>query len=82
MDANSSWSGAGYWPLDRRESKCQGILTVLGAFILMTYLGCFYLWGNISIYVVSYFYHLEPNVSYSFIFMVNTLLNLSKWLGF
>ena len=48
----------------------------------MIYLGCFFLWGNISIYVLSYFYAIDPSTSYGFIFLVDTLLILSNWCGY
>ena len=78
MHTNSSLGSSRYRPLTRTESKLGGILTVIGAFLLMCYLGCFYLWGNISIYIISYFYHVGPQLSYNFIFMVMTVLVLSK----
>ena len=34
-----------------RKEKIKGLLTLIGGFALMLYLGCFFLWGNISIYV-------------------------------
>ena len=34
----------------------KGIMTLIGGISLMMYLGCFFLWGNISIYVLSYFH--------------------------
>ncbi|CAI2363853.1 unnamed protein product [Moneuplotes crassus] len=34
----------------------RGILCVSAGVILNLFLGCFYLWGNISVYVTSYFY--------------------------
>ena len=48
----------------------------------MIYLGSFYLWSNISIYVLSYFYYYDPSMSYNFIYLVDTVLGLSKWIGF
>ena len=48
----------------------------------MIYLGCFFLWGNISIYVLSYFYAIDNNTSYGFIFLVDTLLILANWCGY
>ena len=32
-------------------------LVLLGGFATQLYNGCCYMWGNISLYVVSYFYH-------------------------
>ena len=38
------------------KTNLKGICCVVGGVLLMIYLGCFFLWGNISIYVLSYFY--------------------------
>lgn len=59
-----------------------GIRTLIGSVFLMLYLGCFFLWGNISIYVLSYFHSLNPNASYGFIFLVDSLLILANWIGY
>ena len=48
----------------------------------MMYLGCFFLWGNISVYVLSYFYWINPNFSDSFIFLVDVFLVFSNWVGY
>ena len=48
----------------------------------MIYLGCFFLWGNISIYVMSHFYEINPQTSYGFVFLVDTLLILANWSGY
>ena len=48
----------------------------------MVYLGCFFLWGNISIYVLSYFYQHCRSCSYTFIFMVDSMLIFSNWTGY
>lgn len=50
--------------------------------MLNIYTGCFFLWGNISIYVLSYFYMTDKDMSYDFIFIVDLLLVLSNWLGY
>ena len=42
-------------PLSKSES-IKAVLTLIGGFSLMLYLGCFFLWGNIAIYVLSYFH--------------------------
>ena len=60
----------------------KGILTLVGALFLMMYLGCFFLWGNISTYVLSHFYWINPNFSHSFIFLVDVFLVFSNWLGY
>ena len=48
----------------------------------MFYLGCFYLWGNIDVYVLSYFHEFNPNLSYGFIFIVDTLLITANTIGY
>jgi len=48
----------------------------------MLYLGTFFLWGNISIYVLSYFHEANPTASYSFIFLVDSFLVLANWIGY
>jgi len=32
-------------------------MTLIGGFLIHTVLGCLYLWGNISGYVISYFHY-------------------------
>ena len=41
---------------DKSESNVDGIKCVIGGFLIHLFLGWVYLWGNISIYVSSYFY--------------------------
>jgi len=60
----------------------EDVLTLVGGFFLMLYLGCFFLWGNISVYVLSYFHQFHPETSYGFIVMVNSLLVLFNWTGY
>jgi hypothetical protein len=38
-----------------RRKKTQGILTILGGTLILLVAGSLYLWGNISLYIVSYF---------------------------
>ena len=59
-----------------------GIRTLIGGVSLMLYLGCFFLWGNIDIYVLSYFEHYTPGADYSFIFLVDSFLMLANWIGY
>jgi hypothetical protein len=35
----------------------KGILTLVGGSFLMLYLGSYFTWSNIAVYVQSYFYH-------------------------
>ena len=55
---------------------------MVGGVFLMFYLGCFFLWGNISIYVLSYFHEYNPDASYDFIFLVDSFLILANWIGY
>lgn len=48
----------------------------------MLFLGCFYLWGNIAVYVLSYFYEFNPNINLGFIFIVDTLLITANTCGY
>ena len=57
-------------------------MSLIGGVILMMYLGCFFLWGNISVYVLSYFYWINPDFDDSFIFLVDLFLVFSNWLGY
>lgn len=49
---------------------------------LMLFLGCYCLWANINVYVLSYFYQFNPNLSLGFIFVVDTLLCLCNVIGY
>ena len=40
-----------------RGCSLNVFLVLLGGFATHMYLGCCYIWGNISLYVISYFYH-------------------------
>lgn len=40
------------------KNNFKGYLTVLSGILLHLFIGNLYLWGNISVYVVSYFHHL------------------------
>jgi OFA family oxalate/formate antiporter-like MFS transporter len=37
--------------------KWRGVLTVVSGILVHLFCGCYYLWGNISTYVISYFYY-------------------------
>ena len=74
MDMNS----ANYTP---KPSK-RAISTMIGGVVLMMYLGCFLLWYSISVYVLSYFYWMNPEFDDSFIFLVDLFLVISDWTGY
>ena len=65
-----------------KEDRRNGLLTVVGGISLMIYLGTFYLWGNIDIYVLSYFHEFNPSLSVGFIFIVDTLLITASTIGY
>ena len=55
------------------------MVTVVGGVLVNFYTGSFYLWGNIAIYVISYYR--REGLSYDFIFMVDTVMFLGNWIG-
>jgi hypothetical protein len=59
-----------------------GYMTLTGGVIIQLFLGSFFLWGNISIYVLSYFHEENPEASYNFIFLVDTFLIAGNWTGY
>jgi OFA family oxalate/formate antiporter-like MFS transporter len=59
-----------------------GIRTLIGSVLLMLYLGCFFLWANISIYVLSYFHEINPGVSFGFTFLVDAVLVATQLVGY
>jgi OFA family oxalate/formate antiporter-like MFS transporter len=48
----------------------------------MLFLGCFYLWANIDVYVLSYFYEFNSDINLGFIFIVDTLLIVANTCGY
>lgn len=64
------------------RANLPGVLTLIGGFFLELYLGCFFLWGNIAIYVLSYFHEIHPGANYNFIFIVDSMLVFSNWFGY
>ena len=65
-----------------KHLKRDGILTLIGGFFLMLYLGCFFLWGNISVYVVSYFHYVNGTNNFSFIYLVDSMLVFFNLAGY
>jgi MFS family permease len=51
------------YPLDKLSFKTRGIITLISSFWLHFILGCFYLWGSIVSYTVSYLNWHGSNVS-------------------
>ena len=54
---------------------------MIGGLLINFYIGSFYLWGNIAIYVLSYFHQTDTDMSYNFIFLVDAFMVLANWLG-
>ena len=57
-------------------------MAIVGGVILELYLGCVFLWSNISIYVLALFYKTDKELSYDFIFVVNACLVLFNLAGY
>ena len=60
----------------------KGLQCMVGGVLLQLFLGSFFLWGNISIYVISYFNTIGIQLSYDFIFVVDVILVFSLWFGY
>ena len=60
----------------------KGVMAVVGGVVLELFLGGFFLWGNISIYVLSWFYEKNHKSSYNFIFAVDVVLVFAIWFGY
>lgn len=59
-----------------KDDTLRGVLWVIGGLIMHLYLGWFYLWGNIQVYVASYFNKIDGPVSLddtSIIFVIQTI---------
>ena len=82
MQSNDQGADAHSVASSQKKTNWPGILSLIGGMSLMLYLGCFFLWGNISIYVLSYFHEYAPDASYDFIFLVDSMLILANWTGY
>ena len=67
--------------LRKPASTYKGVICVAGGVCLMIYLGCFFLWSNISVYVISYFHYVNDTSNFSFVQLVDTLLVLFIFVG-
>jgi len=74
MDTKASDTSFEQNEKDLKWQRTKGILTIVGGVCLEMFIGCFFLWGNISIYVLSYYHEKNANLSYGFIFYVDTVL--------
>lgn len=57
------------------------MITLVGCALLMLMLGNIGIWGNVSIYVLSYFHEMHGKIGTDFIFLVDTLQVTSNWFG-
>ena len=64
------------------KRKCAGIMTVIGGACLFMFIGCFFLWSNISLYVISYFHASNPDLKYDFIMFIDVILIGSEVCGY
>ena len=60
----------------------HGVLTLIGGFSLYLYVGCFLLWSNISVYVISYFHYVNGAHEFSFIYLVSTFTGAGNLIGY
>lgn len=63
-------------------NKVKAISTVIGGVILELYLGCFFIWGNIAIYIISYMYSKHETVSFASVFYVDVGLVTLMVIGY
>jgi len=68
--------------VDAQSRKYWGIACIVGGVCLEMFIGCFFLWGNISVYVLSYYHEKNANLSYGFVFYVDTILVGFNCLGY
>ena len=60
----------------------KGYLCILAGVLINFFNGCFYLWANISVYVLSYIYHFDKEVDQNAIFYVDVALVLLMTMGY
>ena len=65
---------------EEKQILQSGIKCVLGGFLLHLFLGCVYLWGNISIYIASYFYQYDKSMNLNKVNFVFSLMILTQGL--
>ena len=64
------------------NSELAGKLTLVGGIVLQMVNGCFFLWANISQYVLSYMYKFDKTVDLNAIFYVDVVLILLNCIGY
>ena len=57
-------------------------MCLLGGTLVQLFNGCYYLWANLSIYVLSYIYKFDPEVNASAIFYFDVFLLLLMNIGY
>jgi len=57
-------------------------MTIIGGCLQQMFNGCFYLWANVSIYVISYMYIYDKSVNQNAIFYVDAALSLLNVCGY
>ena len=71
--------------MEFNSTSLKSKLTVVGCLGVNLFLGCFFLWSNIAVYVVSYMYQFDKTLSYDSIFFVELvnkmLLNVGYFIG-
>lgn len=60
----------------------KGVCSVIGGILIMMFNGCFFLWANIAVYVLSYYYLYDKDIQIDAIFYVDFLLVLLNCIGY
>jgi hypothetical protein len=63
-------------------SNRKGYLTIIGGVLIQMFNGCFFLWANISNYVLSYLYIFDKSVNADAIFYVDIILVMWNCVGY
>jgi len=66
---------------ERRRRAIAGYQTLLGGALLQMFNGCFFLWANISQYILSYMYQFDADTNINNIFYVDVVLILLNCIG-
>ena len=53
-----------------KKMAIRGYVSIFGGFLQHLALGCMYLWGNISIYIVSYYHHMDSSTTHGTAFYI------------
>jgi hypothetical protein len=66
----------------RKTHFRNGVLTLVGGVSIQLFNGCFFLWANISLYIVSYMHQFDPNVGQGATFYVDVALTVLCVVGY